>query len=70
MEIKITEVLDGQRAVVSTRGLRRVILKKTKQVLAELLPPGDAEGFAECWNSGGEPYAKVVDYSFSKAAST
>ena len=52
--------------MVSSRGLRRVVLKRTKTVLAELLPMEDAELFAATYNEiANESEAKVVAYRAS-----
>lgn len=42
MKIKILETLPNNRAVVSTRGLRRVVMKPSDRVVAELLNPASA----------------------------
>ncbi len=70
MELKVIAVLRGEQVVVDARPLRRVIHRRTKEVLAELLPPESAESFAVGYNAGGEPIAKVVRYLPEKAAST
>jgi hypothetical protein len=70
MDYPVVAVLRGEQVVIDARGLRRVIHRRTKQVLAELLPPESAESFAIGYNAGGEAIAKVVRYLPANTAST
>lgn len=50
MDLRVLCVLPGGDAVVSTKGLKRVVVKRTRKVLAELLPPDEAELAARTYN--------------------
>lgn len=58
MQVKVIEVLDGHRAVVSTRGLRRVVEDCTGKIVDELVPIVEAnamaDGYAGCFEPPGE----------------
>ena len=56
MTIRVLEVLDGDRAIVSTRGLRRVFDAVTGEILEELVLIEDAREMAaanaRCYSDG------------------
>lgn len=64
MKVKIEAVLRGGLVVVDARGLRRVVVKQTGEVLDELLSPDEAELSAQTYNElfPGRR-ARVVRYS-------
>jgi hypothetical protein len=66
---RVLEVLDGNRIVVSTKGLRRVVRRSTGAVLEELLSIDDAKAYADGYNgiSKAVPEAIVVPYRTAKS---
>lgn len=65
--VKVLEILPGNRAIVSTEGLYRVVIKKTGEVAKEFAEPESAARLAEFlsspdWNESSEvvPY-KICD---------
>jgi hypothetical protein len=66
LNFKVQEVLPDGRAVVSTRGLRRVILPRSGKVLRELVTPQQAAAFCRGFNAcmgQDDEQAKAVSYA-------
>lgn len=62
MDIQVLEVLPGERAIVSTRGLLRVIRADDSEPLQELVGRKEAEAFCRGYNAGRRR-AYVIAYS-------
>ena len=61
--MKILKVRNDGTAIVSTRGLRRVVIQPGNEIADELLTVDEAAAFVEGFNSpSGEFRAKVVKY--------
>lgn len=60
LEPRVLEVLKDHRAIVSTRGLRRVVLEATGEPLAEFIAPALAAEWAAHFNETNEGARAVV----------
>jgi hypothetical protein len=66
LNFKVHELLPNGRAIISTRGLRRVILPRSGEVLRELVTPSQAAAFCKGFNAcqgKDDEQAKPVAYS-------
>lgn len=61
VEPRVLEVLEDHRAIVSTRGLRRVVLEGSGEPLAEFIAPALAAEWAAHFNETHEGARAVVE---------
>jgi hypothetical protein len=67
-DFRIVAVLSRHRVILDATDLRRVVLRGTREVLADLLTERDAELFAQTFRETGGGDAIVVRYLASKAS--
>jgi hypothetical protein len=66
-EPRVLKVLPRGRVVVDATNFRRVIIRGTGEVLADLLTQRDAEVYAETFTGSGGGDAIVVPYEAAKS---
>ena len=47
---RVLKTLTGKRAIISTRGLRRVVLKPSGRIIGELVPIDEAKAMVDACN--------------------
>jgi hypothetical protein len=68
--IRVLEILEGDRAVVSTEGLFRVCLRPSDRIIGELMPKDDADDLVLACRGAGAHADSLAYASLAHMASS